>query len=51
MVWGYALVMLNKVRSFPSLLPNSIVATIPTYIPEPKFSVISYSVILYRKFC
>ena len=25
-----ALVMLNKIRSFPSLLPNSIVATIPT---------------------
>ena len=29
-----ALVMLNKIRSFPSLLPNSIVATIPTYSPE-----------------
>ena len=28
-----ALVMLNKIRSFPSLLPNSIVATIPTYRP------------------
>ena len=26
--------MLNKIRSFPSLLPNSIVATIPTYSPE-----------------
>ena len=29
-----ALVMLNKISSFPSLLPNSIVATIPTYSPE-----------------
>ena len=29
-----ALVMLNKIRSFPSSLPNSIVATIPTYSPE-----------------
>ena len=29
-----ALVMLNKIRSFPSLLSNSIVATIPTYSPE-----------------
>ena len=29
-----ALVMLNKIRSFPSLLPNSIVATITTYSPE-----------------
>ena len=26
--------MLNKICSFPSLLPNSIVATIPTYSPE-----------------
>ena len=26
--------MLNKIRSFPSLLPNSIVAKIPTYSPE-----------------
>ena len=26
--------MLNKIRSFPSLLPNSIVATIPTHSPE-----------------
>ena len=29
-----ALVMLNKIYSFSSLLPNSIVATIPTYSPE-----------------
>ena len=29
-----ALVMLNKIRSFPSLLPNLIVAKIPTYSPE-----------------
>ena len=29
-----ALVMLNKIRLFPSLLPNSIVTTIPTYSPE-----------------
>ena len=26
--------MLNKIRSFPSLQPNSIVATITTYSPE-----------------
>ena len=26
--------MLNKTRSFPSLLPNSIVATTPSYSPE-----------------
>ena len=29
-----ALVMLNKIRSFFSLLPNSIVAKIPIYSPE-----------------
>ena len=30
-----ALLLLKKIRSFPSLLPNSIIDTVPTYSPEP----------------
>ena len=30
-----ALLLIKKIRSFPSLLPNSIIATIPNNSPEP----------------